>query len=499
MIRLRGTHAVIVGSAALAALCVLALLALAGPRSASADLDVSVSSPSSVDAVANGSNIDVTWSDDGNDPSILKGYLIHDNGEYAAFVSASSRSHTITGLADGSTHTIEVRAQNRASDWSNPVAAAEVTIGGGGEQPPVVEGETTRIRNRNSDKCADVEDFSLADGVKVQQWTCHSGANQQFSIRPVGDGYHELVAAHSGKCIEVVDGSSENGARVSQADCSQRWRQLFSFVDVGDGFRQIVARHSEKCLDVAGISVDDFARIQQWECKSTGNLNQDWSFSGGDGPGPGDVYRCRVAASEFNGSLVVDTTQNSTSCDEYLFTGIGAGSIAQVTEIGAGIRYCNASGEFCESLRLYGYVPGSAELYQQLDERGATETLIRFETTCTFAQCVDAPFDPPTASGCIWLDADRDGLRDPGEGPPPNDAVWGVFVGHDGKWVDGLNIGADGCYEYETGSFGGGQDGCAGPSWVFPNGGYEITAEGPGWSWCSQSDVVDSDLGIAPI
>lgn len=36
--------------------------------------------------------------------------------------------------------------------------------------------------NRNSGKCLDVDAVSTADGAKVQQWTCGSGAtNQQWT------------------------------------------------------------------------------------------------------------------------------------------------------------------------------------------------------------------------------------------------------------------------------------------------------------------------------
>jgi hypothetical protein len=34
----------------------------------------------------------------------------------------------------------------------------------------------------HSGKCLDVRDVSLADGARIQQWTCHGGANQQWQF-----------------------------------------------------------------------------------------------------------------------------------------------------------------------------------------------------------------------------------------------------------------------------------------------------------------------------
>ena len=50
--------------------------------------------------------------------------------------------------------------------------------------------------------------FSTADGTRIQQWTDQDTANQQWKLRPTGDGYYELVNRNSGKYLEIPNASS---------------------------------------------------------------------------------------------------------------------------------------------------------------------------------------------------------------------------------------------------------------------------------------------------
>lgn len=251
-----------------------------------AALDTSVDTPISVTATPGPGSITVSWEDPGNEGSTLKGYLIHDNGRYATFVRGGTLTATLTDLESGR-HSLEVRAQNSAGDWSPPSEPVVVVLDA--NEDAVIDGPTTRIGNRNSGKCIDVEDFSTTDGTKVQQWSCHSGNNQQFGVWESSVGGFELVARHSGKCLEVRDASLDNGAKLVQSECTGAPNQNFTFPERPDGFRQIVATHSGKCIDVSGVSLDDHATIQQWECRNS--HNQDWQFSGGttvEVPDPGN-------------------------------------------------------------------------------------------------------------------------------------------------------------------------------------------------------------------
>ena len=126
----------------------------------------------------------------------------------------------------------------------------------------------------HSQKCLDVPEWSLNDGIPVIQWTCNGGDNQTWSLEAASDGYSRLVARHSGKCLDVSGVSTEDRADIIQWQChggeNQQWRVE---AVTGGGF-QLVARHSGKCLDVRGESTSDGGSIIQWSCH--GGANQTW-------------------------------------------------------------------------------------------------------------------------------------------------------------------------------------------------------------------------------
>ena len=61
------------------------------------------------------------------------------------------------------------------------------------------------IRNVNSSKCMEVDDWSTLDGANVQQWTCNAAnqANQRFIVTDLGNGEYSIVNEHSGKSLDV--------------------------------------------------------------------------------------------------------------------------------------------------------------------------------------------------------------------------------------------------------------------------------------------------------
>jgi hypothetical protein len=61
------------------------------------------------------------------------------------------------------------------------------------------------IRNVNSSKCLDVDDWSTLDGGNIQQWACSAAnqANQRFVVTDLGNGEYSIVNQHSGKSLDV--------------------------------------------------------------------------------------------------------------------------------------------------------------------------------------------------------------------------------------------------------------------------------------------------------
>ena len=125
----------------------------------------------------------------------------------------------------------------------------------------------------HSQKCLDVPEWSLNDGMPLVQWACNGGDNQTWRVETASDGYSRVTALHSGKCLDVAAASTDDRAEIIQWQChggdNQQWR-----VEAVTGGYQLVARHSGKCLDVRGESTNDGGSIIQWSCH--GGANQTW-------------------------------------------------------------------------------------------------------------------------------------------------------------------------------------------------------------------------------
>jgi len=125
----------------------------------------------------------------------------------------------------------------------------------------------------HSQKCLDVPEWSLNDGMPVIQWACNGGDNQTWRLEPTSDGYSRVIAQHSGKCLDVSGVSTDDRAEIIQWQCHGGANQQWRLEIVGEGY-QLVARHSGKCLDVRGESTNDGGSIIQWSCH--GGANQTW-------------------------------------------------------------------------------------------------------------------------------------------------------------------------------------------------------------------------------
>ncbi|MFI9103416.1 RICIN domain-containing protein [Streptomyces fildesensis] len=153
-----------------------------------------------------------------------------------------------------------------------------------GASAPIVPTNLTKLLNVNSDKCADVEAWSLENGAAVHQWSCrHDNAkNQQWTFaRSKSDPrYWNVVNFNSTKCLDIEGPSYADGAKVHQWECYGGASQDWSVENVGGGTDEfkLVNRYSGKCMDVEGASKDDGARIHQWTCRDVNNGNQRWKF-----------------------------------------------------------------------------------------------------------------------------------------------------------------------------------------------------------------------------
>ncbi|OSZ62000.1 carbohydrate-binding protein [Streptomyces pharetrae CZA14] len=134
-----------------------------------------------------------------------------------------------------------------------------------------------RLVSVHSGKVLDVDGFSTADGTRIQQWTDQNTANQQWRLRPTGDGYYELVNRNSGKVLGIAgDSTAEKAAAEQQTDSSstsQEWR-----IDEvsGSGAVTFTSRRSGRVLDVSGASRADGAAVIQYHGRDS--ANQQWKL-----------------------------------------------------------------------------------------------------------------------------------------------------------------------------------------------------------------------------
>ncbi|MER7581138.1 RICIN domain-containing protein [Kitasatospora sp. NPDC097691] len=167
-----------------------------------------------------------------------------------------------------------------------------VFVHGDSQAATIDDGVYYRLVSVRSGQVMDVSAFSAADGTRIQQWTDQDTANQQWKLRPTGDGYYELVNRNSGKVLGITGDSTAQAAAAEQqtdrSSASQQWR-----IDNVGGSDDVTftSRRSGQVLDVSGSSTDRGTQIIQWPGK--GSSNQQWKLvkSGGtQAPGGGGSY-----------------------------------------------------------------------------------------------------------------------------------------------------------------------------------------------------------------
>jgi hypothetical protein len=94
------------------------------------------------------------------------------------------------------------------------VSLGQTTVVGG--DLAVTETGLYHLVASHSQKCVDVPEWSLNDGIPIVQWACNGGDNQTWSLETASDGYSRLSARHSGKCLDVSGASTDDPAEIIQ-------------------------------------------------------------------------------------------------------------------------------------------------------------------------------------------------------------------------------------------------------------------------------------------
>ncbi|MBW4620965.1 MAG: RICIN domain-containing protein [Cyanosarcina radialis HA8281-LM2] len=134
---------------------------------------------------------------------------------------------------------------------------------------------------RHSNRCLDVPNAQLVDGVQLQQWSCNGGNSQNFQFRPIAGttNTYNLVNVNSNKCLVVQGAALSDGAKILQSTCGGSTNQQFRLESMGDSYYRLVAVHSNKCAVVGGgpTATGDGAKIVQWTCNT--NPNHQWRIT----------------------------------------------------------------------------------------------------------------------------------------------------------------------------------------------------------------------------
>ena len=125
---------------------------------------------------------------------------------------------------------------------------------------------------RHSNKALDVSQSSTAEGAKIQQWSGHGGANQQWSLQSTGNGYYKLIARHSGKALTVGSTSAATRQYAYQGYDSQQWK----VEPLGNGYYKVTSKAGGRALDVDRASPLDGAVVLVWTY--AGAYNQQWQL-----------------------------------------------------------------------------------------------------------------------------------------------------------------------------------------------------------------------------
>ena len=126
------------------------------------------------------------------------------------------------------------------------------------------------LRNAASGLCLDIFQNDTRPGGQLIQWECHSYANQQWMLYPLGQAY-QIVNRNSGLCLDVRGAQRGNGIDVIQWNCSGQANQLW-YVTPGPNGLFIRNVNSNRCLDVRSSSTRSGERLIQWDCN--GGMNQ---------------------------------------------------------------------------------------------------------------------------------------------------------------------------------------------------------------------------------
>ncbi len=151
-----------------------------------------------------------------------------------------------------------------------------------------------------SGRCLDVPYSSQTNGIQIETWDCHGGANQQWAMDTSTIGAYHAIKIYGGtKCLDVPYGSSARGTIVQLWDCNGGSAQAWTY-NSNDG---TLRTPNNMCLDVTGGATGNGGQLEIWDCVLN-STNQEWN--GGFGVAASAPYITNLR----NGAVITSGTAN---------------------------------------------------------------------------------------------------------------------------------------------------------------------------------------------
>jgi len=190
------------------------------------------------------------------------------DGSIATLVYNSGASATSMKLVSGT----------QALTYSIPAASAVTFVWTPGSAPVTSFPGYYNILARSSGKGLDVADNATTSGARLQQYdvTGGGGSNQRWSFTPAGNGNYYIKVKSTQMCMAPSAQGTVDGEKVQQRTCGTSGEFQWTVTSLGTGYYKVVNANSGKSLDVQDNSLLNGANIQVWAY--TGANNQQWQF-----------------------------------------------------------------------------------------------------------------------------------------------------------------------------------------------------------------------------
>lgn len=233
------------------------MLTVTGGAEASATTYPGTSGFSGVAAASTGLKVvDVAYT---NTASTARSATLKVNGQTATTVSfppTGSAQGTISlqvALSKGSANTLA---------FTGAPTLADITV------RPLPGADARLVVGKQSGRCLDMYDSTIANGTQAEIWDCNAGSNQAWTYT-----LRKELVVYGNKCLDAYDHGTANGTKVVIWDCTGQTNQKWNVNADGT----VTNVNAGLCLDANGAGTGNRTPIVLWSC--SGADNQKWTLN----------------------------------------------------------------------------------------------------------------------------------------------------------------------------------------------------------------------------